>query len=246
MHNFRHGRNPAKYAGNPAGPLCLAILEDSMSIRATNANYLNAYAMYGDLFKNNSTATDATKSIVNNLSSTANQTVNSLLTSSGREELSKALDAMKKAGYTSFTFADVENYRKQLETQFSSAVRSDLAEMGVDPDIEFNLVLDANGNLQVVSDHPDKAAVEQYFADNPEMVDVFKHIQALSNLKKNESKSPQAAAEYTRNLKTSLQAEAVQAFFAATDNNGQDYFNQIANFGTNGSTSYLLGLNQSV
>ncbi len=118
--------------------------------------------------------------------------------------------------------------------------------MGVDPDIEFRLVLDANGNLTVVSEHPDKAVVEQYFKDNPEMVDVFKHIQALSNLKKAQTRSPMEAAEFTRNLKLNLQAEAVQAFFAATDNDGSDYFSQIANFGSNTATSYLLGLNTKV
>lgn len=237
MHLSHYNHRPAKNAGKP---------ENAMAITATNAGYLNAYATYGDLFKNNATATDASKSILGNLSATTAQTANSLLTSTGREELSKALDAMKQAGYTSFTFSDIENYRKTLESQFSSTVRSGLTEMGVDPDIEFNLVLDADGNLKVITDHENKAFIERYFADNPEMGDEFKHIQALSNLKKNQSKSPQAASEYTRNLKTNLQAEAVQAFFAATDNGGLDYFSQIAHFGSSGSTAYLLGLNQSV
>ncbi len=217
-----------------------------MAIRATGSSYLDAYTMYSELYGKNAKTNDTTSRITDNFTSTANQATSGLLTPQGREELSKALDAMKKAGYTRFTFSDIEEYRKTLETQFSEAVRSDLKEMGVDPDIQFNLVLDAYGNLQVVSDHPDKAAVEQYFADNPEMVDVFKHIQALSNLKKSQSKSPEQAAEFTRNLKLSLQAEAVQAFFAVTDNNGSDYFSQIANFGSNDATSYYLGLNQKV
>ncbi|MCC8193933.1 MAG: hypothetical protein LIP28_04735 [Deltaproteobacteria bacterium] len=217
-----------------------------MSIRATNAHYLDAYTMYQDLYAKNSKASDAASQISNNFSSSANTAVSGILTTQGRDELAKALDAMKKAGYTRFTFNDVEDYRKKLEASFSEAVRSDLKEMGVDPDIEFSLVLDANGNLTVVSDHPDKAVVEAYFEDNPEMVDAFKHIQALSNLKKAQGRAPDQAAELTRNLKLTLQAEAVQAFFAATDNNGADYFSQIATFGSNSATSYLLGLNQSV
>lgn len=219
-----------------------------MTVRATsgNANYMNALSMYNDLYTKNSTATDTTSKVTSNYASTASQATGGLMTSQGRAELQKALDGMKQAGYTSFTFSDVEDYRKQLESQFSSAVKSDLTEMGLDPDIEFNLVLDANGDLSVISDHPDKAYIEQYFADNPEMVDVFKHIQALSNLKKAQQRAPEQAAEYTRNMKLSLQAEAVQAFFETTDNNGSDYFSQIAAFGSNGSTSYLLGLNQSV
>jgi len=216
-----------------------------MSIRATGANYLNAYTMYSDLYSKNSAATDTTAKITGNYTATATQT-GSLLTSQGREELQKALDAMKQAGYTRFTFADLEDYRSQLELQFSSAVKSDLKKMGLDPDTKFNLVLDSGGNLQVVTDSEDKALIEQYFADNPEMVDAFKHIQALSNLKKAQQRSPEQAAEYTRNMKLSLQAEAVTAFFDATSTGNADYFSQIAAFGSDGATSYLLGLNKSV
>lgn len=217
-----------------------------MSIRATNANYLDAYSMYQDLYTKNAKSTDNSTKIANNFNASGSQATSGLMTAQGRTELSKALDAMKKAGYTRFSFNDVEDYRKQLEAKFSETVKADLKEMGVDPDIEFNLTMDAKGSLSVISNHPDKAAVQAYFEDNPEMVDVFKHIQALSNLKKAQTRAPDQAAEYTRNLKLNLQAEAVQAFFATTDNNGMDYFNQIANFGSNGATSYLLGLNQSI
>lgn len=201
--------------------------------------------MYADLYSKNSTATDATVKITSNYASTGTQTGN-LLTPQGREELQKALDAMKQAGYTRFTFNDIEDYRKQLESRFSSAVKSDLKEMGLDPDTEFKLVLDADGNFQVITNSDDKALIEQYFADNPKMVDAFKQIQSLSNLKKARQRSPEQAAEYTRNMKLSLQAEAVTAFFDATSSGNTDYFSQIAAFGSNGATSYLLGLNQSV
>lgn len=222
--------------------------EDAMTVRATsiNSNYLNAYSMYQDLYAKNAKTSDSSTTIAGNYAVSGAQAASGLLTSQGRDELSKALDAMKKAGYTRFTFNDVEDYRKNLESEFSSAVKADLAKMGVDPDIQFNLVLDANGILKVISDHPDKTAVEAYFEDNPEMVEVFKHIQALSNLKKAQNRAPDQAADFTRNMKLNLQAEAVQAFFAATDNNGEDYFSQIATFGSKGTTSFLLGLNQSV
>ena len=214
-----------------------------MSINATSAAALSTYNMYQDLFTKNTQTTETTANIAGNYTSSVS---NGIATPKGREELAKALDTMKQAGYTRFTFNDVENYRKNLEAKFSDAVKSDLLEMGVDPEITFNLELDASGNLRVISHHPDKESVTIYFEDNPEMVDVFKHIQALSNLKKAQSRAPNQAAELTRNLKLNLQAEAVQAFFAATDNNGADYFSQIATFGSNGSTSFLLGLNQSV
>ena len=217
-----------------------------MSILTTNAAALKTYSTCQDLFAKTSQTASTPATVGKNYATSAASVSTGMTTPKGREELAKALDAMKQAGYTRFTFADVEEYRKSLETSFSEAVKSDLLEMGVDPEIAFNLELDASGNLNVVSDHPDKEAVSIYFEDNPEMVDVFKHIQALSNLKKSQNRMPDQAAELTRNLKLSLQAEAVQAFFAATDNNGADYFNQIAAFGSSGSTSFLLGLNQSV
>ena len=217
-----------------------------MTISPTNAKYIDAYTMYQDVYAKNTRTTETTAGIAGIFSTTGATAANTILTLTGRAELGKALDAMKQAGYKRFTFNDIEDYRKNLETTFSNAVKGDLQEMGVDPDIAFNLVLNANGNLDVVSDHPDKAAVEAYFEDNPKMVDVFKHIQALSNLKKSQSRAPDQAAELTRNLKLTLQAEAVEAFFATTDNNGADYFSQIAAFGSSGTTSFLLGVNQSV
>lgn len=216
-----------------------------MSVSATSTQVFNPYSKYNSWVEKYPGRTAKTGDAASSFGG-ATSGVSGMLTAEGRQELQKALEAMKKAGYTSFSFTEVEDYRKKMEAEFSSAVRSDLKEMGLDPDIQFQLVLDASGNLQVISDHEDKAAVEQYFKDNPEMVDVFKHIQALSNLKKSQQKASTQNSSFTRDLKRSLQAEAIEAFFAETDNNGQDYFSQIANFGSNDATSYFLGLKQKV
>lgn len=222
-----------------------------MAIRATTADYSSALALYDALsLKNKETAENANNpmSLLSGLGSSggASGGVSSLLSAQGREEILKALESMKKEGYKSFTFADIEDYRKKLEADFSSAVRSDLRDMGVDEDIAFTLVLDASGNIQVISDHPDKAAVTAYFEDNPEMVDVFKHVQALSNIKKNRQKAASSGNPLAKELKTSLQAEALSAFFDTLESGSDDYFSQIANFGSNGATSYLLGVNRKV
>ncbi|GHV53473.1 hypothetical protein FACS1894206_04250 [Deltaproteobacteria bacterium] len=173
--------------------------------------------------------------------------LSALLSSDGRAEVAKALEAMKKEGYTSFSFADIEDYRRKLEEDFTNAVRSDLKEMGVDPEIQFQLVLDASGAVKVITSSEDKGKIEQYLQDNEAMVDVFKHIQALSNLKKTAQKSGVSDTEFTaRNLKRSLQAEAMQAFFNTGSDNGADYFSQIANFSSNDMTSYFLGVNSKV
>jgi hypothetical protein len=215
--------------------------EDAMTVTAAGTQPFDVYSKYNSwVEKYPGRSADANGA---SGSASASSGISGMLSGEGRQELQKALEAMKQEGYTSFSFADIEDYRQKLEKDFSSAVREDLKTMGVDPDIEFQLVLDASGNAAVVSDHPDKAAVEQYLKDNPEMVGVFKHIQALSNLKKAQQRASARNSEFTRDVKRSLQAEALQAFFEASDNNGQDYFSQIATFGSKDATSFLLGLN---
>ena len=218
-----------------------------MTVSATGANNYNMYALYNELYGGNANAS-GTGSPTAATAKTATYGGNSsgLLNPQGRQELEKALAGMREAGYATITFEEIEKYRKGLETDFAETIKMDLAELGVDPEIEFRLVVDSYGKVQVVTDHADKVVIEKYLADNPDKVEEFKHIQALSNLKRSTQKALTQQPEFARNLKLSLQAEAIQAFFATTDNDGADYFSQIANFGSDGTTSYLLGLNQSV
>lgn len=221
-------------------------MEVVMAIRATGSNYFDAYSLYKDVYKNNKESGSLGVSSGTSSETSAYGGMSGILTPQGRAELKNALDGMKAEGYAKFTFEEIEKYRKEAENTFTATIKKDLAELGVDPDIEFRLVVDSYGSVRVISDHPDKAVIEKYLNDNPEMVKDFKHIQALSNLRRSTQKATAQNPEFAKNLKLSLQAEAIQAFFAATDNNGQDYFSQIANFGADGATSYLLGLNQSV
>lgn len=220
--------------------------EDTMSISATSSSYaaINAYSYYNDLQKNSESTTSAT---LHSLSSGApSSEVSGLLTATGRAELKKALDAMKADGHTNFTFNEIERYRQIKELEFTAQIKEDLKELGVDPEVRFTLVVDSTGKVSVLSDHADKAVIEQYLANNPDMVEDFKHIQALSNLKRTQQKASAQGSEFTRDLKTTLQSEALQAFFATMDNGGQDYFSQIANFNADDTSSWFLGLNQKV
>lgn len=223
--------------------------EATMSIRATGASYIDAYSMYNELFTKNNKTDDTAANALGSYSSSSITSLasDSLFSSRGRESLATAIEAMKDAGYTRFTFSDIEKYRGELETNFSDTVKAGLEELGVDPDTDFSLVVDSSGKLSVVTkDSSDKAAIKKYFDDNPDLVDSYKNIQALSNLKKAQQKSSTDAAGYISGVKANLQAEAIQAFFAASDNNGSDFSSLISNFSSNSSTSYYLGLNQKV
>ena len=64
------------------------------------------------------------------------------------------------------TFSAVEEYRKQLEEEFSAKVREDLTKLGVDKDVEFRVVTnEKTGGVSVITTSEDKAKIEQYFKD---------------------------------------------------------------------------------
>lgn len=219
-----------------------------MSILATHTNNIGAYSLYEHYTKNtasNDAAAGAAAKQALGCSAPSGAPSGGIFSTGGREALHNALAAMKEAGHTRFTFSDVEEYRQKLESEFSTTVKADLTKLGLPSDAQFSLVLDANGALQVLADGESKALISKYFSDNPEMAQKFKDIQALSNLRKAQQRSPALAAEHARNTVKSYQIEALQSFFAQTDNNGSDYFSQIAAFGSN-EASYYLGLNQTV
>lgn len=165
----------------------------------------------------------------------------------GQAALSSALaDIKKDTGSERITFTDVENYREKLEDEFSSTVKEDLLKLGVDPDVEFTLVTDSSGKLTVVSSHPDKAKIQKYFDSNPKMAEKFETIQALSNFKKAADSPLVRDWDTMRDIKKGLQAQALEIFFAAAQDAGAGFSSMYADFGADGATNYMLGLNQTV
>jgi hypothetical protein len=222
-----------------------------MTVRATSANYIDAYSLYNQFLNNGSGASSGSgaSAAISGISIGGNtQTYSSgLMSAEGRKQLGKTFAAMKEEGYTDFTFEGIERYRTIKELEFSRKVKEDLHTIGVAEDIEFRLVADTNGNIQVITDHADKAIVEKYIADNPDVADDIRNIQALSNLKRVTQNAQVRNQEDMIQLKKSLQAEAVEAFFAMNDNNGKDWFSQIAAFdGSEDSARFMLGLGISV
>ena len=215
-----------------------------MAVNATGAVYNDPYGMYAQLLNKN-TSENGAVAAVKGISFGGNiQTYASgLLSTDGRAQLSKTIKAMKDQGYTNFSFEDIENYRNARELEFAQKVKADIRELGVDENIAFRLVADTYGTISVITDHPDKTIVELYIAANPDMAEEIQHIQSLANLRRVVQNTQVRNAEGAIQLKKSLQAEAVEAFFAMNDNNGQDWFSQIAAFdGSSESAQFMLGL----
>lgn len=153
-------------------------------------------------------------------------------------QLRSLFNSMGVSGGSQMSFASLQKYRESLETSFSDTVRKDLTALGVDKDIEFRLTSDGQGGVNVVSSHADKAKVEKYFKDHPDMVAKFNDIQALTGLdqaRKAQQLSPAA-------LRTRIQMESMSLWFDSTSNGGNV---SILDFNMQGA-NFLAGLNRKV
>lgn len=150
-------------------------------------------------------------------------------------QLSAVLKEISPNASGKLTFSMVEDYRKDLEEEFSSKVRADLTKLGVDEDVEFRVVTnDKTGGVSVITDSEDKAKIEKYFKDNPDMVKDFQRIQTLSNLEK----ARKAEGYSAQDVKTRLQMEAMSAWWSEDGASSQimDYTADQATFLTGLST----------
>lgn len=152
-------------------------------------------------------------------------------------QLSAVLREISPNASGKLTFSMVEDYRKDLEEEFSSKVRADLTKLGVDEDVEFRVVTnDKTGGVSVITDSEDKAKIEKYFKDNPDMVKKFQKIQTLSNLEK----ARKAEGYSAQDVKTRLQMEAMSAWWSEDGASSQ-----IMDF-TGGQATFLAGLSARV
>jgi hypothetical protein len=98
----------------------------------------------------------------------------------------------------------------------------------------------------VVSSHADKARIQKYFDEHPGMAERFETIQTLSNFKKTADSPVVRDWDAMRDLKKGLQAQAIEIFFQAAQDAGLGFSSLYADFGSDGSTGYLLGINRTV
>ena len=74
-----------------------------------------------------------------------------------------------------------------------------LEEAGVDRSELARLRSDATGRIFVANDHPDKAAIEQLFEDNPELANQFRGLSGLFSLLEAADEHIEFAAAYEQN-----------------------------------------------
>jgi len=189
-----------------------------------------SYGTYGiDLSSYTDSSTSSSSSSTSGSSSSSSGNTVTGLSLDYLSQLSSVLQEISPSASGKLTFSAVEEYRKQLEEEFSAKVREDLTKLGVDKDVEFRVVTDEKtGGVSVITDSPDKAKIEKYFKDNPDMVKQFQKIQTLSNLEK----ARKAEGYSAQDIKTRLQMEAMSAWWSEDGASSQimDYTADQATF----------------
>jgi len=124
--------------------------------------------------------------------------------------IKSAMDALGLSKNDRVTFASLHEARILLEEAFTAQVKDDLKKLGVDENIEFRLVTNNQGGVDVISTHADAEKIERYFRNNPEMVKKFQEIQALSNVEE----ARKARGDNVKAIRDRLQVESMVAWFA--------------------------------
>lgn len=93
------------------------------------------------------------------------------------EQIAEELGMQGKITYSSLLAA-----RDSLSAEFQETVKKGLAEKGAAEDADFRLSLDEEGRLNVSSNHRDKAKIEQFFKENPSLVNTYTKIQTLNQV----------------------------------------------------------------
>ena len=209
-----------------------------MSISSINTSSLYA-ARYGLDFNNlNGGSQSTTSTAAAALRAAGNSYTTSTAASGVISTLSALLSGMGLGSSDKVTFQDLLGYREDLRQNFETTVKKGLREKGVDEDVKFQVVSDGNGGVKIITDSPDKAKIEAYFADNPKQVEQFNQIEAHTNVeaaRKNSKLDVKA-------MRQRIEVESMTAWFTGS---GQSV-GSILNF--SGAQSALLsaGLNQKV
>ncbi len=184
-----------------------------MSIRSVGQNYYSSLYQYGNISSgtNNSRASSKTGSTSLNTSE-----LGSLV-----ELASYAMNAMGVGRNERVTFGQIQKYKAQLEKEFGDTLKAGLAKLGVDTSTPFELTLSKDGALQVVGEHPDKAAIQKFLDGNPDYgKDIRKEIGELG-------------LSESASFRLRMDSSGVVKVINTGENKLQNYFNDNKEFGSN-------------
>lgn len=201
-----------------------------------------------DKYGLNSATNQSSASNVNRTSYANLGTYGAIHSAEGIEAMKKAISEIQADGNGRVTFKMIQEYCAELEQNFEKGMRAAVSLAGVPEDVEFKLVANSKGEVEVQCDDPAcKAIIEEVLKEIPALEDEFKYIQALKNADKAQSSA--TASQHRLSLqatKAGLQQQAMEQFLTDVFSSGQiGYSSLLADFGTEG-TDYFMGANYFV
>lgn len=196
----------------------------------------------------NSTSSQSTAVNLNKTSYASLGNYGAIQSSEGIEAMKKAISEIQGDGNGRVTFKMIQEYCAELEQNFEKGMRAAASLAGVPEDVNFKLVANAKGEVEVQCDDPaSKAVLEEVLKEIPALEEEFKYIQALKNAGKAQSSA--TASQHRLSLEATmagLQQQAMETFLTEIFSSGEmGYSSLLADFGSEG-TDYFMGANYFV
>ncbi len=87
--------------------------------------------------------------------------------------------------HNKISFAKINEFKDEKKAEFSKEVEAGLEEVGIDKNTEYQLVTNYSGEgVDIITDSHEKAKIQQFYVDNPHLIEEFKELQFLDNLEK--------------------------------------------------------------
>lgn len=96
------------------------------------------------------------------------------------------------------TLSDLKGGLERSTAKLQDDVNALFLENGISLSPPVELTTDGEGSVRVKGDHPEKAKIEQLFADNPELSNDFRGVSGLSALVESGEEYIKFAAEYDK------------------------------------------------
>lgn len=213
--------------------------------------YQNKTAAGDDLADQYGLNSTNNQSSANNLNKTSYAnlgTYGSIHSAEGIEAMKKAVSEIQADGNGRVTFKMIQQHCAELEQNFEKGMRAAAKLAGVPDDVEFKLVANSKGEVEVQCDDPtSKAILEEVLKEIPALEEEFKYIQALKNADKAQNSA--TASQHRLSLqatKAGLQQQAMDQFLTDIFSSGEiGYSSLMAEFGLE-DTNYFMGANYFV
>lgn len=166
----------------------------------------------------------------------------------GKAALNRALKEMQGKVEGVITFDKIYEYQKYLETKFTVDVKVAMTKLGVDPEQEFTITMNAEGAIGVQCDDPaTRETVLDFLHQNPAVCEEFGYIQALGNLKRAQQSPVWPSVQAS---KAAIVANSIELMFdEVLGSGGMDYSALTAQFnglGESQNVSFYTGLSYAV